>query len=107
MARVHESIGTELADWITGQPLFFVATAPLADDGHVNESPKGLAGSFAVIVVDVDRVADACGYGVPHMDLRGERDQLVSWADGRGAEALAEYRASRNVTSVDGLPGVG
>ncbi|MDP9183522.1 MAG: pyridoxamine 5'-phosphate oxidase family protein, partial [Actinomycetota bacterium] len=30
----------------------------------------------AVIVVDVDRVSDSCGYGVPLMDLVAERDQM-------------------------------
>ena len=31
----------ELADWLHAQPMFFVATAPSGDDGHVNVSPKG------------------------------------------------------------------
>lgn len=30
-----------LAAWIERQPMFFVATAPSGDDGHVNVSPKG------------------------------------------------------------------
>jgi hypothetical protein len=31
------------------QPVFFVGTAPADGEGHVNVSPKGLAGSFAVL----------------------------------------------------------
>lgn len=42
MAKILEAITPELAGWIQEQPLFFVATAPLAADGHVNCSPKGL-----------------------------------------------------------------
>lgn len=42
MARAHEQITPELRAFIAEQPLFFVATAPLAGDGHVNLSPKGL-----------------------------------------------------------------
>lgn len=39
--KLHPEITPELADWIAAQPLFFVATAPLAADGHVNLSPRG------------------------------------------------------------------
>ncbi len=42
MAKVHPEITPEFAEWIAAQPLFFVASAPLAADGHVNLSPKGL-----------------------------------------------------------------
>ncbi len=42
MGKRHESISPELATFIEAQPLFFVATAPLAAAGHVNISPKGL-----------------------------------------------------------------
>jgi hypothetical protein len=41
MGQSFESIDDELAAWIAAQRLFFVATAPLAADGHVNCSPKG------------------------------------------------------------------
>lgn len=42
MAKVHEHITEDLAEFIRAQPLFFVASAPLAAEGHVNVSPKGL-----------------------------------------------------------------
>ena len=42
MAKVHPEIDSELAAWITAQPLFFVASAPLSDKGHINLSPRGL-----------------------------------------------------------------
>jgi hypothetical protein len=58
----------------------------------------------AVIVVDVARVSDSCGYAVPKMALVEERDVLDSWARTRGPEKLVEYRATRNATSLDGLP---
>lgn len=41
MSKQRESIDSELADWITQQRVFFVATAPLSADGHINTSPKG------------------------------------------------------------------
>lgn len=39
---LREAIDDELRAWIEAQPVFFVATAPLAAGGHVNLSPKGL-----------------------------------------------------------------
>lgn len=42
MAKQFPSISDELQTWIRQQPLFFVGSAPLAADGHVNLSPKGL-----------------------------------------------------------------
>jgi len=41
MSKVHEQIEPELAEWISQQRVFFVATAPLSANGHVNTSPKG------------------------------------------------------------------
>ena len=48
MNQQYENISSELASWIAKQRMFFVATAPLARDGHVNLSPKG-GDSFRVL----------------------------------------------------------
>jgi len=42
MGKIFESITPDLQAFIEAQPLFFVATAPLSNEGHVNLSPKGL-----------------------------------------------------------------
>jgi len=42
MGKKLKSITPDLAAFIKAQPMFFVATAPLAPEGHVNLSPKGL-----------------------------------------------------------------
>ncbi|MCW8918757.1 MAG: pyridoxamine 5'-phosphate oxidase family protein [Gammaproteobacteria bacterium] len=42
MAKVLPEIDSQLAAWIAQQPLFFVASAPLIGEGHVNLSPRGL-----------------------------------------------------------------
>src|SRR4051812_4320772 len=60
----------------------------------------------AVVVVDVQRVSDSCGYGVPVMELVGERDLMRLSAEKRGPDGMAEYRALKNATSLDGLPGL-
>lgn len=41
MSNQRESIDPEMAAWIEKQRVFFVATAPLAPNGHINTSPKG------------------------------------------------------------------
>jgi hypothetical protein len=40
--KVHAEINGELIDFIQKQHLFFVASAPLSSEGHINLSPKGL-----------------------------------------------------------------
>jgi hypothetical protein len=41
MGKLFETLTPDLRDWLAQQPVFFVATAPLAPDGHINCSPKG------------------------------------------------------------------
>ena len=77
MAKVYEHIDGRLREFIEAQHLFFVATAPSGDDGHVNLSPKGMAGSFAVL--DERRVA--------YLDFHGS-----------GAETLAHLRQNGRIT---------
>lgn len=178
MAKTYAAIDDRLADFIVRQPVFFVATAPLAADGHVNCSPKGsqdglalmgenhvayqdLTGSGAetiahlrengrivmmfcsfegpprivrlhgegrvvtqadpdftelaarfphrpgtrtVISVEVTRISDSCGYGVPLMTYVGHRQNLDHWAETKGPDGLSAYRAEKNHRSIDGLP---
>lgn len=49
MGKVYERIEPRLRAFIEEQPVFFVASAPLAEDGHVNLSPKGRDGSLVVL----------------------------------------------------------
>jgi len=65
-----------------------------------------LPGRRAVIDVAVHRVSTSCGYAVPLMDLVGDRDRLLRWAQAKGDDGLAEYRASKNAQSIDGIPGL-
>jgi hypothetical protein len=70
MGMVFERIDERLESWIGRQPMFFVATAPLSADGHVNVSPRGL---------DCLSVLD---------------ERTVAWVDltGSGAETIAHLR---------------
>ena len=183
MATVHAEISERLASFVLAQPVFFVGTAPLDGDGHVNVSPKGMAGTFAVldphrvafldytgsgaeapahlrengrivvmfcafdgppnivrfhgkgryleagspefdelrpqfskeheagqrgiVLVDVTRVSDSCGFSVPRMAYVEDRDLLDRWAERKSAEQLDAYRLQKNTTSIDGLPAIG
>jgi hypothetical protein len=173
-------IDATVQKFIEAQPMFFVATAPLAAEGHLNLSPKGLdafrilgpkqvayldvtgsgietvahlkengriifmfcafqgppkivrlhghgrvlepsAPEFAamvshfpaypsarsIIVADITRVADSCGYGVPLMQFESARQQHFAWAGKKGAEGLKTYRKENNSRSIDGLEGLG
>jgi RimJ/RimL family protein N-acetyltransferase len=62
------------------------------------------AAARAVIVVDVDRVSDSCGYSLPVMTLVEERDLLTPTMERRGADGVVDYRRLKNRTSIDGLP---
>lgn len=179
MGKVYEAITGRVREFIEAQHVFFVATAPLAGDGHVNLSPRGLHGTFAVlddhtfawldgtgsgtetiahlrengrivvmfcafedpptivrlhgrgrvvgrydegydelaarfdalpgaravVVVDVSRVSDSCGFGVPLMSYEGERDLMQRAFARKGDAGSADYRRRKNRASLDGLPG--
>lgn len=179
MSKVHEDgIGPRLRAWIEAQHMFFVGTAPLAPDGHINISPRGTPGTFAVldertvawvdltgsgaetiahlrengrivvmfcgfegppqtvrlhgrgrvvvpadpewgalserfaakrgaraiVVVDVSRASDSCGFSIPRFDFVDDRDLLDRWTENKDDADLADYRATRNAESIDGLP---
>jgi hypothetical protein len=62
MAKVFDSLTDDLQRFIEAQQIFFVATAPLAADGHVNLSPKGL-NSFRVLSPNQVAYLDVTGSG--------------------------------------------
>ena len=41
MGKEHSQINEEDREFIENQKMFFVCTAPLSDEGHINLSPKG------------------------------------------------------------------
>jgi hypothetical protein len=87
--KVYPEITDSLRDFVLAQHMFFVASAPTDVDGHVNVSPKGLAGSL--IVIDPHRVA--------YLDYGGS-----------GAETIAHLRENGRITlmfaAFDGAPNI-
>ncbi len=86
MGKLFDGIDEKLAGWIGAQHMFFVATAPRSDAGHVNLSPKGLD-SFAVLGPK----------SVAYLDVVGS-----------GAETIAHLRENGRLTlmfcAFEGLP---
>ena len=63
-------------------------------------------GTRAIIVVEITRVSDSCGYGVPLLKYERDRADLPVWCRKRGEKGLKVYRREKNRQSIDGLPGV-
>jgi hypothetical protein len=63
-------------------------------------------GTRAIMVVEITRIGDSCGYGVPLLKYEAERTALPAWCRKRGTEGLKIYRQEKNRESIDGLPGV-
>ena len=76
MGRVYDALDDRWRAWIARQPMFFVATAPLAGDGHVNVSPKGPGSSLGV---------------------RGPREVAYLDVTGSGAETCAHVRENGRI----------
>ena len=61
----------------------------------------------SVIRIEVERIADSCGYGVPLMRFDGKRSQYDAWLDKKVREGgLEDYVAEKNAESIDGLPAI-
>jgi hypothetical protein len=58
----------------------------------------------AVIRVEVERISDSCGFGVPLLEYAGERPQRERWLASKGADGVRDYVRERNSESIDGLP---
>ena len=56
--------------------------------------------------MEVDRIADSCGFAVPLLAYEGDRDTLGKWTRARTPDELVAYRAEKNAESIDGLPGL-
>lgn len=76
MGKTYPAIDPPLQTWLTAQHVFFVATAPSGDAGHVNCSPRS-AGSFRVL--DPTSVAwlDGVGSGIETVSHLRQNGRIV------------------------------
>ncbi|MEV1067246.1 pyridoxamine 5'-phosphate oxidase family protein [Streptomyces sp. NPDC050263] len=94
MGKTYERIDGRLRTFIQEQPLFFTATAPLAGDGTVNLSPKGLKGSF--VVLDEHTVA--------YLDFAGSNAETIAHLRENGRITLmwCAFQGPPNIVRVHG-----
>src|SRR5215203_4758410 len=76
MGKVFEGITPDLKKWIEKQKMFFVATAPLSAEGHINCSPKGLD-SFRILDERTVAYQDLTGSGIETIAHIRENKRIV------------------------------
>jgi hypothetical protein len=59
-----------------------------------------------IIRINVERIIDSCGFGVPLYGFQQHRDSLPNYFEKQSEEDILEYRRSRNSESLEGLPGL-
>jgi hypothetical protein len=82
----------------------------LPEDSEFSELRASFSAQGAVrsvIVADIHRTSNSCGYSVPFMEFVEERNTLVEWAAKKSDDDLIDYWATRNAVSIDGLPALG
>ena len=65
-------------------------------------SISAIAGARQIIDVDVTMAQTSCGMAVPFFECKGERDQLVRWAEKKGEAGIRQYWEEKNQVSLDG-----
>jgi hypothetical protein len=76
MGKIYTRIDEKLARWLGVQKIFFVATAPLSPDGHINCSPKDGA-SFRILDEQTVAYLDLTGSGVETIAHLKENGRIV------------------------------
>jgi hypothetical protein len=76
VGKSRDGITAELARWIERQHLFFVATAPLAGDGLINCSPKGMD-TFRILGPREVAYLDLTGSGIETVAHLRENGRIV------------------------------
>ncbi|HEY7381176.1 MAG TPA: pyridoxamine 5'-phosphate oxidase family protein [Gaiella sp.] len=82
---------------------------PLLDLFSLEPDTVESAMARSVIVIDVERISDSCGFGVPLMEYAGRRTQQLDWGERKlreSPDALRVYEGAHNALSIDGLPGL-
>ena len=77
MGKIFDAIDEQLESWIIRQPMFFVGTAPLDADGHVNVSPKGPIDTLRVLTPTSVAYLDMVGSGAETIAHVRENGRIV------------------------------
>lgn len=63
-----------------------------------------IPGARQIFDIEIESVQTSCGMSIPFYEYKGERNQLIDWANDKGKDGIAQYWKDRNQTSIDGLP---
>lgn len=66
-----------------------------------------IPGLRCIILLDLERVSQSCGYSIPQFDFRCERSTLNEISALKGCDGMIEYRKLKNSFSIDGLRSIG
>lgn len=106
MAKSYDGITPDLSDWIHRQHMFFVATAPLAADGLVNCSPKGMD-TFRILGPREVAYLDLTGSGIETIAHSRENGRIVfMFCAFEGPPKIVRLHGTSEVL-VDGSPEYG
>jgi hypothetical protein len=83
-----------------------VVDAPEFDEVSRHFPGHAGVGVRSVIIVEVSRIADSCGYGVPVMPFAQHRPTMDQWCVRKGPEGIRQYWSEKNATSIDNLDGL-
>ncbi|MGI0055218.1 MAG: pyridoxamine 5'-phosphate oxidase family protein [Thermoplasmata archaeon] len=93
MGELHSRLTPELQKFLEGQKIFFVATAPLSPQNHINVSPKGLD---TLRVISLAEVA--------YLDLTGSGNETSAhlFENGRMTLMVCAFQGPPNVLRIYG-----
>lgn len=101
MGKTYEALTPELQAWIAAQNIFFVATAPLAADGHINCSPKG-GDSFRILNDHQVAYHDLTGSGVETIaHVRENRRLLIMFCAFEGSPQIVRLHGHGEAITPD------
>jgi hypothetical protein len=99
VGKTLAGIDAALAEWLLAQPVFFVATAPLAQQGHVNCSPKGGA-SLRVLGPHAVAWIDGAGSGIETVSHLRENGRIVlMWCAFDGAPRIVRLHGRGDIVT--------
>ena len=75
-----------------------------ADFTALNDMFEESEGARQIYDMNVDMVQTSCGYAVPYMEYKGERDLLNRWTQDKGPDGIASYWQNKNSKTLDGAP---
>lgn len=102
MGKEYDAIDGRLREFIERQPVFFVATAPLAGEGHVNLSPKGRRGTLRVIDERTVAFLDFGGSHAESLAHLGENGRItLMWCAFEGPPNIVRVHGTGEVVFRD------